>query len=226
MMTRFIFALQLALMAAGAWWCWTTISPHLPQAVPGSEPGRGKFFQTLLGNIDNEWRQILPSYRAPRLVIFDGATSAPRECGGRADSRSPFYCPSQGAIYLSPLFVREIPCSGKVCDFALAAVLAHEVGHHVQNLLGLDRGGRGGPAIELQADCLAGVWAKHEDARLRKAGKPPLVEPGDIDAALKMSGQFGDGGSHGSGSQRQQSFTRGWSSGALASCTGRAGGEA
>jgi uncharacterized protein len=101
-------------------------------------------------------------------------------------------------------------------------VLAHEVGHHVQNLLGLDGGG---PSTELQADCLAGVWAKHEDDRLKRAGKPPLVERGDIEAAMQMASSFG-GASHGSGAQRQRAFSTGWQSGALASCTGRQGGAA
>jgi uncharacterized protein len=222
--------IKLALMAAGAWWLWTTLSPYIPQnawgipyAPQAGSPGGDRFFETLFGNINNEWRLILPSYRTPRLILFDGSTSAPDECGGRADGRSPFYCPSQGAIYLSPQFVREIPCTGNACQFALAAVLAHEVGHHVQFLLGLDKGGRGGPSVELQADCLAGVWAKHENDRLKKEGKPALVEPGDIEAALRMSGQFGDGGSHGSGSQRQRAFSTGWNGGALASCTGRTG---
>jgi predicted metalloprotease len=222
--------LALIAAASAAWWFWPALGPHLdrlrpasPQAPHTGSPGGDKFFEMLFGNINGEWRQILPSYRPPRLVLFDGATSAPGECGGRAESRSPFYCPSQGAIYLSPRFRSEIPCSGSSCDFALAAVVAHEVGHHVQSLLGLDPGGRGGPGIELQADCLAGVWAKHEDERLKREGKPPLVEAGDVEAALRMAGQFGDGRSHGTGAQRQQYFSTGWQSGTLASCTGRAG---
>jgi uncharacterized protein len=225
--------IKLALMAAGAWWLWTQVSPYVrvvPRAIPHTDPTQGsaprpssqagdKFFETSFGNINNEWRQLLPSYRAPRLVIFDGQTRA--GCTGRADARSPFFCPEDGAIYLGASFRREIPCSGSACDFALAVVLAHEVGHAVQNQLGMLRS-RGGPSVELQADCFAGVWASHEDARLKREGKPALVEPGDIEAALRMASAFG-GRDHGSGEQRQQSFQRGWQGGALASCTGRAG---
>jgi predicted metalloprotease len=156
-------------MAAGAWWVRTQAAPYLPQstdrAVPHTTPTQGKapqtgdddgeWFAAAFGNINHEWRQILPNYRQPGLVIFDGSTSA--GCAGRADSRSPFFCPEDGKIYLAPSFRREIPCSGAPCQFALATVLAHEVGHAVQHQLGL-LGGRGGPQVELQADCLAGLW--------------------------------------------------------------------
>jgi predicted metalloprotease len=215
-------ALKLALMAAGAWWLWTLVDPYIAaRLVPYSEPARGTsprtgdFFETLFGNINNEWSQMLPGYRKPRLVLFDGQT---RSSCTMATARSPFYCPPEGAIYLSPQFAREVSCSGSACGFALAVVLAHEVGHHVQNLTGIDRGGSGGPGLELQADCLAGVWAKHEDERLRREGKPALVEPGDIETAVRMAGQFGDGGSHGSGPQRQHAFSTGWQGGTPASC--------
>jgi predicted metalloprotease len=101
--------IKLALMAAGAWWLWTTISPHIPQEEISVAPARGntsrgrdhdgEFFAMLFGNINAEWHQILPRYREPRLVIFDQATSG---CHDRASAGSPFYCPPEGAIYLSP----------------------------------------------------------------------------------------------------------------------------
>lgn len=202
--------LKPAIILAGAWWFWPSISPYISGGPAGDLD-----FQVLLGNINNEWRHILPSYRKPRLVIYEGTTQAPEECGGQADSRMPFYCPANGAIYLSPDFVRVIPCSGKSCQFGLATVLAHEVGHAVQHQIGLMSEG---PRFELQADCLAGLWAKHEDDRLRREGKPPLVEPGDIEAAMRTAGAFGNP-SHGSGQQRQASFYRGWTQGTLAACT-------
>ncbi len=197
--------LKTGLALAVAWWGWTTFGPL----------GSDLDFEVLLGNINAEWRQMLPSYRSPQLVIFDGTTRAPEECGGRADSRAPFFCPADQSIYLSPAFSRQIPCWGSGCQFALATVLAHEVGHAVQHQVGL---GGGGARFELQADCLAGVWARHEDSRLRREGKPPLVEPGDIEAALHVAGAFGNPG-HGSGQQRQASFSRGWTQGTLAACT-------
>src|SRR5260221_12650230 len=123
----------------------------------------------------------------------------------------PFYCPTDRRIYLDTSFFRDMRdrfrgCSGKACEFAEAYVIAHEVGHHVQNLLGIlpkaqnAQRAAGSKAaanriqvrVELQADCLAGVWANRENEMLKSEGKPPFIEPGDVEAALRTAAAIGD----------------------------------
>ena len=213
----------------------------------------GRFVSTVLGNIEVEWTDIFrqdgKTYRKPVLVLYQGQTGA--ACGGTAQSAmGPFYCPNDQKVYLDTSFFREIEtrfrgCEGKACEFSQAYVIAHEVGHHVQNLLGIltkvqqqqqgmDRAGanRLQVRVELQADCLSGVWANHENNRLQKAGKPPLVEAGDIEAALRTASAIGDDTlqrkatgrvvpdsfTHGSSEQRQRWFTTGYREGTEAAC--------
>jgi len=213
----------------------------------------GRFVSTVLGNIEVEWTDIFrqdgKTYRKPVLVLYQGQTGA--ACGGMAQSAmGPFYCPNDQKIYLDTSFFREIEtrfrgCEGKACEFSQAYVIAHEVGHHVQNLLGIltkvqqqqqgmDRASanRLQVRVELQADCLSGVWANHENNRLQKAGKPPLVEAGDIEAALRTASAIGDDTlqrkatgrvvpdsfTHGSSEQRQRWFTTGYRQGTVAAC--------
>ena len=208
---------------------------------------------TVLGNIDGEWtdifRQAGQPYRKPVLVLYQGQTQA--ACGGVAQSAmGPFYCPEDQKVYLDTSFFREIEsrfrgCEGRACEFSQAYVIAHEVGHHIQNLLGilpkvqrqqqgLDRvsANRLQVQVELQADCFAGVWASHENARLQKAGRPPLVEVGDIEAALRTASAIGDDTlqrkatgrvvpdsfTHGSSEQRQRWFMNGYRQGTVAAC--------
>jgi len=215
----------------------------------------GRFVSTVLGNIEVEWtdifRQAGQTYRKPVLVLYQGQTGA--ACGGAAQSAmGPFYCPNDEKIYLDTSFFREIEtrfqgceAGSKSCQFSQAYVIAHEVGHHVQKLLnilpkiqqqqqGVSRAdaNRLQVQVELQADCLSGVWAKHENDRLQKAGKPPLVEAGDIEAALRTASAIGDDTlqrkatgrvvpdsfTHGSSEQRQRWFTNGYREGTVASC--------
>jgi predicted metalloprotease len=163
----------------------------------------------------------------------------------------PFYCPTDQKIYLDTAFFNEIEtrfhgCSGKACEFSQAYVIAHEVGHHVQNLLGvLPRAQNAQRAagdraaanhiqvqVELQADCFAGVWAKHENDLLVAQGKLPFIEAGDVPAALRTAAAIGDDTlqrraqgrvvpdsfTHGSSEQRQRWFSNGFSSGTVGSC--------
>jgi predicted metalloprotease len=218
---------------------------------PGDEAGR--FVATILGNLDREWtdifRQSGQTYRKPILVMYNGQTQA--ACGGVAQSAmGPFYCPEDQKVYLDTSFFREIEtrfrgCEGSSCKFSQAYVIGHEVGHHVQNLLGIlpkvqaqqqrvDKraANRLQVEVELQADCLAGVWARHENDRLKKEGKPPLVEPGDVEAALQTAAAIGDDTlqrkatgrvvpdsfTHGSSEQRQRWFSTGFREGTVASC--------
>jgi predicted metalloprotease len=215
----------------------------------------GRFVSTVLGNIEVEWtdifRQAGQTYRKPVLVLYAGQTGA--ACGGAAQSAmGPFYCPNDEKIYLDTSFFREIEtrfqgceAGSRSCQFSQAYVIAHEVGHHVQKLLnvlpkvqqqqqGMDRAGanRLQVRVELQADCLSGVWAKHENDRLQRAGKPLLVEPGDIESALRTASAIGDDTlqrkatgrvvpdsfTHGSSEQRQRWFTNGYREGTVASC--------
>jgi uncharacterized protein len=225
--------------AAGAWWFWPTIGPfvtgaieRLPQAAPRTDPQpadprdrrtnpqpqqRGDLdYRVIVGNINATWKDLIPTYRKPTLVLYDGQTSA--GCSGRADSRmGPFYCPEDQKLYVPTSILEEVQqrggCSGEPCRFVVASVVAHEIGHHVENLMGLMGRGPGGPQMELTADCLSGVWAKRENDRL----KGGLVEVGDIEAALAWLNSIGSR-SHGSGAQRQQAFNAGWRGGTLPAC--------
>jgi uncharacterized protein len=235
--------------------------PHVGQPMPGGQSRRtgkpsddiGRFVSTVLGNIDAEWTDIFrrdgKTYSKPVLVLYQRQTQA--ACGGVAQSAmGPFYCPNDRKVYLDTSFFREIEsrfhgCEGKACEFSQAYVIAHEVGHHVQNLLrilpevqlrqqGMDRASanRYQVQVELQADCFAGVWAKHENNRLEREGKPPLVEAGDIEAALQTASAIGDDTlqrkatgrvvpdsfTHGSAEQRQRWFMNGYRDGTVAAC--------
>ena len=235
------------------------LAPHVQQSLP-RQSGRigkpsddiGRFVSTVLGNIDAEWTDIFrqdgKTYRKPVLVLYQRQTQG--ACGGAQSAMGPFYCPNDHKVYLDTSFFREIEsrfhgCEGKACEFSQAYVIAHEVGHHVQNLLGIlpevqrrqqgmDRASanRYQVEVELQADCFAGTWAKHENNRLQREGKPPLVEAGDIEAALQTASAIGDDTlqrratgrvvpdsfTHGSSEQRQRWFTTGYREGTVAAC--------
>jgi predicted metalloprotease len=229
------------------------------QQMPFDEPGRsgrtgapndqmGQFVAAVLGDTEDQWKVIFENagerYREPKLVMFSGATSA-GACRVAQSAMGPFYCPPDQRIYLDTAFFREMQqrfgaCSqSKSCDFAQAYVIAHEVGHHVQNLLGIlpraqemQRGMSQREAnqlqvrIELQADCFAGVWANRSQQRWK------FLEPGDIEAALSTAAAIGDDRlqkrsqgrvvpdsfTHGSSAQRQRWFTTGLKQGTVAAC--------
>jgi uncharacterized protein len=215
----------------------------------------GRFVSTILGNLDREWTDIFKqdnrTYRRPILVMYNGQTQA--ACGGVAQSAmGPFYCPEDQKVYLDTSFFKDIEnrfhgceAGSTSCQFSQAYVIGHEVGHHVQNLLGIlpkvqqrqqqmDRRAANQlqVQVELQADCLAGVWAKHENDRLQREGKPPLVGPGDVEAALQTASAIGDDTlqrkatgrvvpdsfTHGSSEQRQRWFSTGYREGTVAAC--------
>jgi uncharacterized protein len=214
----------------------------------------GRFVSITIGNINAVWTDIFQregrNYRKPVLVLYQNQTDA--ACGGRAQSAmGPFYCPTDEKIYLDTAFFREMEtrfrgCEGKACEFSQAYVISHEVGHHIQKVLEIlprvqeqqQRLGRTPEAnqlqvrVELQADCLGGVWAKHENDRLLKQGRPALVEPGDIEAALQTAAAIGDDTlqrkatgrvvpdsfTHGSSDQRQRWFSNGYRQGTVAAC--------
>ncbi|MGE0640897.1 MAG: neutral zinc metallopeptidase [Thermoanaerobaculia bacterium] len=170
------------------------------QGAPADELGR--FAATILASTEDVWTQVFAAegqrYQPPTLVLFsDSVASA---CGMASAAMGPFYCPGDGKVYLDlsffQLLAQRFQAPG---DFAAAYVIAHEVGHHVQNLLGINeqvtRAQRGASAeeanalsvrLELQADCLAGVWGHHANKTRN------LLEPGDVEEGLRAAAAIGD----------------------------------
>jgi len=211
------------------------------QRPPANDPAAA-FVSTVLADTEDVWGRVMQqggtAYRQPKLVLFRGAT--PTACGTGQAAMGPFYCPGDQKVYLDLGFFDTLRARlGAPGDFAQAYVIAHEVGHHVQNQLGITGrvdGMRGRVSetqmsalsvrVELQADCFAGVWAHHS-----QQGKGWL-ERGDIEEALNAAAQIGDDTlqrksqgtvvpesfTHGSSAQRQTWFRRGLESGNVAQC--------
>ena len=191
------------------------------QASP-AEQEEVHFVGFVFDDIQRMWAHQFPDYRKARLVLFRrGVRSA---CGTASTAVGPFYCQRDQKVYIDLSFYDELKTKlGAPGDFAQAYVIAHELGHHVQKLLGLFDKGTDSVHIELQADCLAGAWAR--DANARK-----IVDPGDIDEALNAASQIGDDTlqkraqgyvqpdkfTHGSSAQRVASLRKGWDGGAQA----------
>ena len=220
-------------------------SPQVQQ-VPAQKPPAGDqgaaFVSTVLASTEDAWSQVFrdggAQYRAPKLVLFRGLT--PTACGTGQSAMGPFYCPNDQKVYLDMNFFdtlsRQLGAPG---DFARAYVVAHEVGHHVQTLLGttekVDRlRGRVSQAqqnalsvrMELQADCYAGIWAnKSQQAK-------NWLDQGDIESAMNAAARIGDDAlqrqqtgtvrpdsfTHGSSAQRQRWFMQGLKTGSLQAC--------
>lgn len=180
------------------------------------------FVGFVLDDVQKTWRDQLPGYQDARLAVFRRAIRS--ACGTASSAVGPFYCQSDRHVYIDLEFYDELKNRfGAPGEFAQAYVIAHEVGHHVQNLKGLFGKGTDSIHIELQADCLAGAWAKDADRR-------GIVQPGDIDSALNAASQIGDDTlqrketghvqpetwTHGSAAQRSGSFKKGFEGGAKA----------
>ena len=206
----------------------------------------GQFVAAVLGDTEDRWKDIFAengrSYRAPKLRLFSGVEQS--ACGFAQSAMGPFYCPNDQHVYLDTSFFQDLQtrfhgCSGRACEFAEAYVIAHEVGHHVQNLLGIlpravqvqqnrDRASANHLQVmlELQADCFAGVWAHHSQEKWK------FIEPGDVEAAMQTASAIGDDRlqrqsqgyvvpdafTHGSSAQRVHWFTTGLRSGVLTDC--------
>jgi predicted metalloprotease len=200
------------------------------RAPVATSPGTGstednlaKFVGFVLDDVQQTWARELPDYQRAHLVLFRDAIGS--GCGSASAAVGPFYCPLDRKVYIDLSFYDQLRRRfGAPGDFAQAYVIAHEVGHHVQNLRGLlGRGEVSSIATELQADCLAGAWA--QDAQRRE-----LLEVGDIDEALNAAAQIGDDTiqrktqgrvqpetwTHGSAAQRSSSFKKGLEGGARA----------
>ena len=176
------------------------VAPQTQQEGARGTPGdqAGRFVDVISANIDDVWTVILKGYAAPRVVLYEQGTQT--GCGFGQSAMGPFYCPNDQTVYLDLGFWREMETqlSASGAEFARAYVIAHEFGHHVQNLTGVMRNaaasGRQGPesmsvAIELQADCYAGVWAANAAAA---SGGKVALESGDLEEGLRTANAIGD----------------------------------
>ncbi len=219
-----------------------TGAPTAQQAAPRSDE-QTEFVRAILGDTEDTWRTLFrqagKTYKDPTLVLFNGSVRS--ACGSADSAVGPFYCPADQQVYLDLSFFKEMEQRfAATGEFAQAYVIAHEVGHHVQTLLGISarvhsarqRGervtGDNGLLVrqELQADCFAGVWAHH--AQQRHA----WLEPGDLKDALNAARAIGDDRlqqqarghvvpdsfTHGTSAQRERWFNHGYRTGAVNQC--------
>lgn len=228
------------------------VAPSQPATPAGTAPApaakdpEGALVRRTLGDTEDVWTALLEGmgtrYEPPRLVLFAGST--PSACGQASTAAGPFYCPADRKVYLDTAFFGELSRKfGAPGDFAAAYVIAHEIGHHVQNQLGtmrkfdqaaarMDTRERNALSVrlELQADCYAGVWGFY-------AAKRNLLEPGDVEEGLRAASAVGDDTiqqrarghvvpdafTHGSADQRVRWFRTGLASGDPRKCNTFAG---
>ncbi len=238
----------------------TMLGGQAGEAAPAERSGQDlvdkQFISTVLADTEDTWGQLFAlsgqRYAPPKLVLFNGRVNS--ACGMASAATGPFYCPADQKVYLDTAFFKDMRnqlgvaadqsaqsevATGAAGDFAQAYVIAHEVGHHIQTLLGtsqqVQQAKRGlstaaanqlSVALELQADCYAGLWAHHTQQR------QPFIQQGDIAEALDTATQIGDDRiqarsqgyvvpesfTHGSGTQRVSWFKRGFNSGKVSDC--------
>jgi hypothetical protein len=207
---------------------------------PGAEDPGKKFVSVVLASTEDTWSSIFADsgkrYELPTLVLFTDST--PTACGHGSAAQGPFYCPLDQKVYLDLGFFDELSRLGGPGDFARAYVIAHEIGHHVQNLLGVEgkvrqlrervseeQANQLSVRLELQADCFAGVWGN-------RGGRRGLLEPGDAEEGLRAAAAIGDdrlqrmssgrvqpeSWTHGSSQQRVEWLRRGLASGDPGAC--------
>ena len=228
----------------------STVINMAEQAAPQQQQARDPsappdemqvFVSKVLGSTEDIWREVFRAggarYQEPKLVLFTQATRS--ACGMGQSAMGPFYCPNDGSVYIDLAFYKALRDRFRAPgDFAQAYVIAHEVGHHVQNQMGIMQKmhslqGRVSKAeynqasvrLELQADCFAGVWAHH-------AGNAGLLEAGDLEEGLAAASAIGDDRmqqrtqgtvvpesfTHGSSAQRVRWFRKGMESGRVGDC--------
>jgi uncharacterized protein len=218
------------------------VQQQAPATRPPADDTMARFVSTVLADTEDVWKDVFnrggARYQEPRLVLFRGST--PTACGTGQAAMGPFYCPGDQKVYIDLAFYETLRNRlGAAGDFAQAYVIAHEVGHHVQNLLGITEKMEQKRArvsqvqynalsvrLELQADCLAGVWAHHAQ-RSRQ-----ILENGDVEEAMNAAAKIGDdalqrsaGGAvvpdsftHGTSAQRQRWFDTGLQGGSVKGC--------
>jgi predicted metalloprotease len=234
----------LTLLTGGGGGTQVNVPSQQAPARPGSQgyDQESDFVSAILADTEDTWSEVFSemnrSYEPPTLVLFtEGVQSA---CGISSAAVGPFYCPLDSKVYLDLTFFRELDQRfGASGDFAQAYVIAHEVGHHVQNLMGISDKVRSlqerssqedvnalSVRLELQADCFAGVWGNHADQQRH------VLESGDLEEALNAAAAVGDdriqqsagravspeSWTHGSAQQRASWFRRGFQSGDVNSC--------
>ncbi len=211
-----------------------------PAGAPAADDPQAQFVARVLGDTEDTWNRVFTEggrrYEEPILVLFDGQVRS--ACGFASAAVGPFYCPGDHKLYLDMSFFRELDKLGAPGDFAQAYAIAHEVGHHVQTLLGISERVHGARQrasqaqanalsvrLELQADCLAGVWGHH-------ARQKQLLEQGDIEEGLQAAASIGDDQlqrrsqgtvvpesfTHGSAEQRVSWLKRGIQTGNMDGC--------
>ena len=220
----------------------TSVSTQAPSATPGNNDPEREFIEVVLGSTEDVWTQVFAAasrrYQPPKLALFSDAVSS--ACGFNSAAVGPFYCPPDQYVYLDLSFFHELDRRfGAPGDFAQAYVIAHEVGHHVQNLLGISdevdqlrrranerEANTLSVLLELQADCFAGVWGHHA-AKVRD-----FLEEGDLEEGLQAAQAIGDdliqkrsqgyvnpdSFTHGSSQQRASWLRRGLERGRLDAC--------
>lgn len=217
-------------------------APVESKPIPADDP-MAKFVAKVLASTEDTWGKIFAEsgeqYTVPKLVLFTGQT--PTACGSGQAASGPFYCPSDQKVYIDLSFYQEMKTRFNAPgDFAQAYVIAHEVGHHIQNLLGTSdkvqqarqnarneaQSNQLSVRLELQADCYAGVWAMHAD------GADRILEAGDVEEAMTAAAAIGDDAlqkqaqgytvpdsfTHGTSAQRMHWFNQGLSTGSIKQC--------
>lgn len=198
------------------------------QEVSSAQDNLKEFIAVVLADTEDVWNQVFKAnnleYQEPKLIVFNQIVQS--ACGRASRASGPFYCPEDHQIYLDLSFFNQLSNSlGAEGDFAVAYVIAHEVGHHIQNQWGLLKNGSS-VDVELQADCLAGVWAK------KTAETKNVIEEGDIEEALGAASAVGDDRlqkasgrevvpdsfTHGSSQQRVSAFKAGYRNGNPQAC--------
>ncbi len=209
--------------------------------IPGQDDEAAQFVSVILAETEDTWSRVFAgldiAYQPPKLVLYTGQVQS--ACGIGSAQSGPFYCPGDYQIYLDLSFLQDLRRMGAPGDFAFAYVIAHEVGHHVQNLVGVAQDVRSQQAnasqaqanllsvkMELQADCLAGIWINHTQKR------SAILEDGDIEEGLAAAAAVGDDRilsqagrainreafTHGSSAERVHWFKQGASTGELSAC--------
>jgi len=218
------------------------VQQQAPAQRPPADDRAAKFVSTVLADTEDVWKDVFAkggsTYKEPRLVLFRGATQT--ACGQGQAAMGPFYCPGDQKVYIDLGFYETLTRKlGAPGDFAQAYVIAHEVGHHVQNLLGISgkmdaMRGRVSKVeynalsvrLELQADCFAGLWAQKAQTSRQ------ILEQGDVEEAMNAAAKIGDdalqrssGGAivpesftHGTSAQRQRWFDTGFKTGSVKAC--------
>lgn len=207
-----------------------------PTGAPANDPA-AEFVSVVVADTEDTWKRVFASsgktYQEPVLVLFENQVRS--ACGSASSASGPFYCPADKKVYLDLSFFRELDRMGGPGDFAQAYVIAHEIGHHVQTLLGTSqqvhqaqgtsRANELSVRLELQADCFAGVWGHHAN----KAGGNIDLDPNDVDEGLQAAAAIGDDRltkgraspdsfTHGTSQQRAQWLSKGLTTGDPNSC--------